>query len=39
MPKNYDKLNELTPKTVELHRAIFDEGYYQRDMKTDVKIV
>lgn len=29
MPKNYEKLNELTPKTVELYRAIFDEGYYQ----------
>lgn len=29
MSKNYEKLDELTPKTIELHRAIFDEGYYQ----------
>lgn len=29
MAKNYEILDKLTPKTVELHRAIFDEGYYQ----------
>lgn len=27
--KNYDVLNELVPKTQELHRAIFDKGYEQ----------
>lgn len=27
--KNYDVLNELFPKTQELHRAIFDKGYEQ----------
>ena len=27
--KNYDILNELVPKTQELHRAIFDKGYEQ----------
>lgn len=29
MGKNYEVLNELVPKTQELHRAIFDEGYEQ----------
>lgn len=29
MAKNYDVLDELVPKTVELHRAVFDKGYYQ----------
>lgn len=27
--KNYDVLNELVPKTQELHREIFDKGYEQ----------
>ena len=27
--KDYDVLNELVPKTQELHRAIFDKGYEQ----------
>lgn len=27
--KNYDVLNELVPRTQELHRAIFDKGYEQ----------
>lgn len=27
--KDYDALNELVPKTQELHRAIFDKGYEQ----------
>ena len=27
--KNYDVLNELVPKTQELHRTIFDKGYEQ----------
>ena len=27
--KNYDVLDELIPKTQELHRAIFDKGYEQ----------
>lgn len=27
--KNYDVLDELVPKTQELHRAIFDKGYEQ----------
>jgi hypothetical protein len=27
--KNYDALDELVPKTQELHRAIFDKGYEQ----------
>lgn len=27
--KDYDVLNELIPKTQELHRAIFDKGYEQ----------
>lgn len=27
--KNYDVLNDLVPKTQELHRAIFDKGYEQ----------
>ena len=29
MAKDYNVLDELTPKTVELHRAIFDKGYKQ----------
>lgn len=29
MNKNYEVLNELVPKTQELHRAIFDNGYEQ----------
>lgn len=29
MGKNYEVLNELVPKTQELHRAIFDKGYEQ----------
>lgn len=29
MSKNYEVLNELVPKTQELHRAIFDKGYEQ----------
>ena len=29
MSKNYEILNELVPKTRELHRAIFDKGYDQ----------
>ena len=29
MNKNYEVLNELVPKTQELHRAIFDKGYEQ----------
>ena len=32
--KNYDVLNDLIPKTQELHRAIFDKGYEQG--QTDV---
>ena len=27
--KDYDVLNELVPKTQELHKAIFDKGYEQ----------
>lgn len=27
--KNYDVLDELVPKTQELHRAIFNKGYEQ----------
>lgn len=29
MSKDYSILNELVPKTQELHRAIFDKGYEQ----------
>lgn len=29
MAKDYEILNELTSKTQELHRAIFDKGYEQ----------
>ena len=29
MDKDYSILDELTPKTEELHRAIFDKGYEQ----------
>ena len=29
MEKHYEVLNELIPKTQELHRAIFDKGYEQ----------
>lgn len=29
MIKKYEVLNELVPKTQELHRAIFDKGYIQ----------
>lgn len=29
MRKNYEVLNELVPKTQELHRTIFDKGYEQ----------
>jgi hypothetical protein len=29
MSKNYEVLNELVPKTKELHRAVFDKGYEQ----------
>lgn len=29
MTKDYEVLNELTSKTQELHRAIFDKGYEQ----------
>lgn len=29
MSKNYEVLNDLVPKTQELHRAIFDRGYEQ----------
>ena len=38
MAKDYEVLNELEPKTVELHRAIFDEGYKQgyKDGQADV---
>ena len=36
--KNYDVLNELIPKTQELHRAIFDKGYKQGKAHTLDKI-
>lgn len=40
MAKDYSVLDELTPKTVELHRAIFDKGYEQgvNDGSLDVKM-
>ena len=38
--KNYEVLNELVPKTQELHRAVFDKGYEQgvNDGSLDVKM-
>lgn len=38
--KNYEVLNELVPKTQELHREIFDKGYKQgvNDGSLDVKM-
>jgi hypothetical protein len=37
--KNYEVINELVPKTQELHRAIFDKGYEQgqRDVLDNIR--
>jgi hypothetical protein len=39
MSKNYEALDELVPKTRELHRAIFDKGYEQgkRDVLCEIR--